>query len=301
MMSHFEDMGRQDILKDIQRGGVSILSVWEHYRQFKTENIPTTNSIKAIDPMIYDWIEDYDITPRTKKVYRNNVKQLMKFGHTQSSIEELPLLLEKYRTHCQKKGFFRPFNHTRSTVQSFVHNKIGRYSDLWFKVSEIKPFPGSPKRKGNPQSVKTIRWMMKQLPKKYGDMIWSLCTTGMGWTDYKGEWSVKTNHIYIEGTKNKNRIRKIPRVSSPTRPTTTEQYLRKAIRSIPKKNVQIYDFRRTYSHWLEMSRIPRSRRKAYMGHSTTDILGLYESHEVDGFLKSDGKRLKEYIELETTK
>lgn len=301
MMDTLKDRGRVDLLRSIRDGDLSILQVWEHYRDSKLEKIPSTNSVKTLDPMVYRWIDTYEVSERTRRVYRNNLRQLLKLGKPDLSVDGLPQLLKRYRTHCQKNGFYRPFNHTRSTVQSFIHSEIGRYSDLWVRVSEIKTLPATPKRKGNPQSVKSIKSLIDQLPPKYGAMVWSLCTTGMGWADYKGKWTMKKDHIFIEGTKNKNRIRKVPRIDTPTRPTTTEQYLRKAIKSTSKKNVQIYDFRRTYSHWMEMSGIPRSRRQVYMGHSSRDILDLYEYHEVRDYLKDDGKRLKEYIELESTK
>lgn len=299
MVETLKDSGRIDILRNVMNGGVTLLEVWEHYRESKLEKIPTVNSIKSLEPMVLRWVESYDISDRTRKVYRNNIRQLLKLGNRDCTVQDLPDLLKKYRAQCQKKGFNRPFNHTRSTFQSFVNNELGRYSDLWFKVSEVKPLPTTKKRKGNPQSVKSIKTLVDELPRKYGDMVWTLCTTGMGFTDYKGQWSVHKDHVFIEGTKNENRVRKIPRIGTPTRPTTTEQYLRKALKSVTKKDIQIYDFRRTYSHWMEMSEIPRSRRQSYMGHSSRDILGNYESHEVEEYLRLDGKRLNDYIEKET--
>ena len=260
MVETLQDSGRLDILRNIKNGTVSLLEVWEHYKVQKLEKIPTVDSIRRLEPVVLQWVEKSDVSDRTRKVYRNNLKQLIKFGTQDSTVQDLPDLLKKYRVHCKKNGINRPFNHTRSTVQSFVRDEFGRYSDQWFRVSEVSPLPNVKKRKGNPQSVKSIHSLVEQLPKKYGDMVWSLCTTGMGFTDYRGKWTVEKDHIFIEGTKNKTRVRKIPRIGTPTRPTTTEQYLRRNLKSVTKKDIQIYDFRRTYSNWMEMSGIPESRR-----------------------------------------
>jgi integrase len=300
MLDTLQEKGRLDLIRGLSEKDYSPLELWERYRGEELERLPTKDSIVPLDPTIYNWIESYKISDRTKNSYRKNTQVLLKYAKSDSTVQDLPEILLGYRKECEKNNHHRTFNHTRSTVQSFLRNTVGKRSNLWGLVTEIDPLSIVRKREGKPQTVKTIKWLIEKLPPKYGEMVWSLCTTGMGWADYSGEWKVYKNYVQIDGTKNKNRVRKVPRIDTPTRPTTTEQYLRKQIKSVTKKDIQLYDFRRTYAHWMEMSGVPRSRRQSYMGHSSRDILDLYESHEVQDHLKKDGDLLREYIKRDST-
>lgn len=52
----------------------------------------------------------------------------------------------------------------------------------------------------------------------------------------------------------------------------------------------------TFMHWMELARIPRIRRKLYVGHATVhDVSDLYEEHEVQGFLAEDRERLQRFL------
>ena len=59
-----------------------------------------------------------------------------------------------------------------------------------------------------------------------------------------------------------------------------------------------YDLRRTYSHWMELAAIPRTRRRMYMGHAAKDVTDLYEEHEVTAFLEEDAAKLRAFLKLD---
>jgi hypothetical protein len=47
---------------------------------------------------------------------------------------------------------------------------------------------------------------------------------------------------------------------------------------------------------MEAAGIPRTRRQLYLGHGAKDMTDLYERHEVDAFLLSDGAKLRDWID-----
>jgi hypothetical protein len=52
---------------------------------------------------------------------------------------------------------------------------------------------------------------------------------------------------------------------------------------------------------MELARIPRTRRRMYMGHGAKDVTDLYEEHEVTAFLVEDATKLREFLKLDPPK
>src|SRR5439155_22488002 len=62
--------------------------------------------------------------------------------------------------------------------------------------------------------------------------------------------------------------------------------------------MQPYDLRRTYAHWLEEAGINATRVKLYMGHGQATVTDRYLCHQVKPYLARDAKRLRRYIARE---
>lgn len=63
-----------------------------------------------------------------------------------------------------------------------------------------------------------------------------------------------------------------------------------------KRPLDLYNCRRHYAHWLQLARVPRARRRWYYGHQSGDVTDLYEQHEVEAYLRRDGRRLRWVLE-----
>jgi integrase len=61
--------------------------------------------------------------------------------------------------------------------------------------------------------------------------------------------------------------------------------------------IGMYDFRRTFSRWMESAGVLRARRKMYMGHASGDVTGLYEAHEITAHLVSDARAMRAFLGL----
>jgi hypothetical protein len=76
------------------------------------------------------------------------------------------------------------------------------------------------------------------------------------------------------------------------RPTCTRRDLSTALTAL---QLESYDARRAYAHWLEEAGIPRARRKLYLGHGRRDVTDDYEMGELGRYLQEDGRALRAYV------
>jgi hypothetical protein len=297
MLKQLYSTGKHDILTGIKKGNNKAIDVYALWSVQKVKNVLTLESAQMAGISLNKWIDDHDhLAFRTKKAYRENIDQLMKFGTDNTTVQMLPELLEKYRSHCKKLGHHRMFNHTRSVLQSYFRDTLGNDHAMWFAIKRIKTFPKEVVRKGNPQSVAAVLALTDRIDPRYGDMVWALCTTGMNWKEYTEDgFDLHDFYVHIKGQKRGGRNRKIPRIGDPIEPQAKYNAFRTRIAKLTT-NVRVNDFRRTYIHWMELAGLYRTRRRQYAGHGAGDITDLYEHHEVDAYLKEDGARLSKWIE-----
>ena len=160
------------------------------------------------------------------------------------------------------------FNLARSACQSFARTLVGRFDSIWQGITAI-PTMAVPKRKKAgglpPERAREIA----ELLGVGGRMWWSMCTTGMGPKEYWSDgWETLTDRIVIHGRKRDARERFVPKLATPTPPTMGYKPFLEKVRGF---DVLPNDARRTFMHWMEMAGIPRSRRKAYLGHTARDV------------------------------
>ena len=230
-----------------------------------------------------------------------------------TKILDLPLAAERYRVHCVEHGTHRAFNLVRSILQAFLNSSFGRHHALWQQVSNIKPLKTEPKRNKRILTPGEFLHLHDELcimkANVHADMAEAMVLTGMNFGEYASEnWEVLADRVVIHGTKRASRARVVPRLHNSYSPPqrgykafrlalkkaseNMDEYILKA--SFP--HVTTHSLRATFSHWLEMAQIPRSRRLSYLGHSGGDTLGKhYERHELDSYLLEDAKRVRDYI------
>ena len=122
----------------------------------------------------------------------------------------------------------------------------------------------------------------------------SLFLTGMNPKEYYIDgWTVHADRVVIHGQKTNTRERPVPLVQAPTPPHFDRPLLLyKAVKDL----FTPYSLRRSYARMLEIdARIPRTRRKCYIGHDRLDELDGYEAHEVAAYLVEDAQRIREVL------
>ena len=210
-------------------------------------------------------------------------------GHPDDMVSRLPVLLAKYRDAATPP---RMFNLARSACQSFARSIAGPYSDLWRDVASVGQ-RGYRKKKRGGLPVDEARKIADGLG-QIGQMWWTMCCTGMGPKEYWHDgYRIEKDRIRIFGEKREARFgRFVPRIVTPVRALITYKPYRRHLAAV---NLQPYDARRTFSHWMEMAGIPKSRRRFYLGHQAKDVTDGYEDHSPEYYLAGDCRLLKEYV------
>jgi hypothetical protein len=152
-------------------------------------------------------------------------------------------------------------------------------------------------REGNPQSPEKLTALTEKMHPAHAAIAWSMALTGMLPHELWGQWTQYGYHyIHIHGTKRQGRKRDIPSIRPIERPGRLYRPFLEALKDASGGAVLPKDLRNTFSNWLQKASVPRVRRKIYYGHGKTDVSDIYEWEEVQEFLRTDGDRVRKYLE-----
>lgn len=281
LLTELDRNGRVDILRGIRDGVVHVKEVYRAFLEHGLARLPTIERAKLIQDTIDCWTPD--IAPKTMSEYQRLLRKVTKGENC--PLSELPDLLRRFRESARP----RTFNLARSACQSLLRDAVTRYHPLWQAVSAIKPKPLR-RSEGHPLPPEEAKAVARGMG-KYGAMWWTMCCSGMGPTEYWGEWEILDDRLVIHGTKRAARERFVPRIATPIRPLVLYPAFRRAL----PDGLRPYDARRTFAHWMEMAGIPDSRAARYMGHAIGSVLRLYQDHSPEYYLAGDTARLRDYI------
>jgi len=305
---------RLDILRSIREGTLSPLIVYEAHVTRRLDKLPTAETMTPLAGALDAWLPLAQCGEKHRAAHKTAITFLKESTRTTATLGDLPAAVRTIRLQLAKEGHAAQFNRVRSSVQAFVRDTLGRSSEIYLKVSDVKALQETKSRKNNPQSVAFIVELTRKIESRHVGALWGMALTGMGPKEFFDGWKIVGTGVHVPGTKRKGRDRLVPLVMSERfagatgdRALTTEHRARKfaeALKVASGGTVQPYDLRRTYATWMEAAQIPRTRRRQYMGHSTKDVTDLYESHEVERYLTEDALKLEGFVragERETLK
>lgn len=299
MLDALTDQGRVDLLRAIRDGTLSFAECHDAFRRHALHDLVTGDIAKPLTPAWNKWLDEYRADYSAKHVISlgQSLKYLSSAGARR--VADLPDALRELRgtlggTHA------RSYNVTRAGALAFIRSTLTKAHPLWLQCSAVEMRKVTPKRKGVHLTPDQARNFFPNPGTDPVDAIaWGMLTTGMHEKEYWHEWSVRGDRIHITGEKRKGRVRDVPLLMRVAVPAMHERTFTDKMRERTNRKLQPYDLRRTYAHWLEEARIPRTRRKLYMGHGATDVTDLYERTEVASFLADDAAKLREYVGLPT--
>lgn len=296
MMQKLYDTGKHSILEEIRDGVVSGLEVYRYHLEGRLDHLPSAATLRPVLPTVTDWIDTHSVTPYTRQNYKNQVKRFCAVTDDANlSIQDVPAALKRYKLHCSKKGIERTFNACRVALLAYFNRNFGRSHILYQQVSDIRMLKLTPKKKSPHLSVSEFHDLTRKLPEPYANIVRAMVTTGMHFKEIAGEWWTEKDRIVIKGTKAVGRDRVVPLIQPIHHPTRAEGALRRQLKKV-RKDLTPNVFRKTYVHWLELAGVPRSRRRMYMGHTgVRDTTDIYESHQVDSFLREDTEVIRKWI------
>lgn len=300
MLSQLYATGKHEVLREIQAGSVTPLEAFGYWQSEQLDALPSVATLKPISPTIEDWIKTHDVQPITRRNYTSEIARFIKVVGN-STFTMLAEAVTTYRKHCADHDLNRTFNALRTVLLAYINHELGRSSWLYGKVSDIAGLAIDAPTRAPQLTVVQADQLLAALPDAHAEIARAMLLTGMGWGEVSGKWEVLKDRVAIYGTKTEYRVRFVPLLAADIQhPTRSNKAFRTALRAV-RDDLSPYSFRRSYAHWMELSFIPRSRRKQYLGHSTGDVTGGYETSEVEAFLADDAARLKAFMTRERAK
>jgi integrase len=322
MVDDLRSSGRDDILQSILDDPYPSEKFKQYFVVYLKGQLlnPHTNleTVKPLREPLETWMKTWkgwnDKTRKDMTEKMNVMFRLVGKDFPNPTIEDIPALLRQYKSICDQKDTPYIFRHVKSCFQRFVREKYGKSSDIFQKISDVEVLPIY-KTSSNPSlSAKTpeqIDRLTKVLPPEYRQMVWTMCTLGVGWKEYQSyvvRDDIKTKRVIIEGTKmdrkDKRRRREVPYILPPHPPTCSEKWFYKILKRYGKKvrmDVTVYSFRHSYSLWLRESGVPDWRVSMYMGHQPKTQTQSYQRSEVWKWLLEDGEKVRRYIDERLSK
>lgn len=297
MLTTLHGMGRLDLLRAIRDGHLAPLQVWEAYRVGALERLPSAEMLAPLSAALGRFVEHSTAGARHRASLKSSAKHLANAAAAEATIADLPEALRTLRTSLAAHP--RAFNLARSAAQAFARERFGRRSALWLEVTNVPLLEEMGRQRGRAVMPRELAAVAENLEPTIAAMVWTMALTGMGpaeyWERLGGAWRDEGAHIRIRGTKREGRDRSVPRIREPSRPACWEGLFRRLLSEASGGALQPYDLRRTFAHWMELARIPRTRRRLYMGHGKRDVTDLYEFHEVQAFLVDDGATMRSWL------
>lgn len=304
MFYNLKDQQKYDFLKALKKGTTTLGELHRYWSTHRLRDLPTVQHIIGVEAGMRKWVDSHCKNETTRKGYQWCINRLVKYNPNGTETD-LPEMVKDCRKGCQNSGITRQFNMTRSVVLSYLGDQYSTQHPLYLAVKCIKTIPVGNRRGG---SARTVREVIEGLSNisyhPARQVFFAMCLTGMGNSEFEGQWAVNENKVIVNGTKRASRDRQVPYwfpfIHTP-RPTIDESYLRLNFRKAGL-DWHIYDGRRTFAHWCEMAGVPMTRIKLYMGHKQSgDVTALYLRHKVDPYIAEDIERLQKWYRSEVVK
>lgn len=298
MLDELYESGRLQILRDIKDKHISVIEVFERYRDGTLNMIPDIKAVRPIRPSVDDFIATYPKwSDGTRTSYAYQYNNFLRVISPTTQIIDLPQALENYYRHCLDSDTPRKFNYLKDIISRYVRATFGKETELYRQCREVEGFSNKRRRQGRPLRPRKLFELINRLPNPYAHIACSMAFTGMGPKElYSDGWEYDSEYsIRIHGQKRDARDRRIPRILDPTKPERRIDGLREQLKKLTEGKTQPYDLRRSYTLMLEASGIPQSRINSYMGWSERGLKDLYTSHEVEQYLKEDLELLRTHL------
>jgi hypothetical protein len=297
MIDQLRDYGRTDILRAIRDAEWTPREVYVLYRAAGAN--PTAIRLEhaaELQAAADAWLAQRErlgtLRPTTLQMYRSCLRRVLEGAPPQATLNDLPDLLRRYRDRA--KGA-RAFNIARSTVQSFLKDQVGKRDERYLAVQyDTPPLAHRPKRTTG-LTPDDARAVAEQLDPLAARIWWGLCTTGMRPSEFWGAWEVEGSIVQVKGTKTEHAERVTPLLYPVAKPGLTYRQFNRRCEAL-KLSVRARTGRKCFARWMNEAGIPRTRRRAYLGHAAReDVTDRYEGYAPDQYLDEDRQRLRAFI------
>jgi integrase len=288
--------------------------ILEIYRSWKNNrHIANITGWRPLADSMSEWLDSArtvssgPLSPRTRKSYRCNIAQLLKFadgkGGYPPTDAQLPELLEEYREHCFERKHFVPFNQVKTMCCSYARETqpLRRDSDLYLAIRRVPGLSTTRKRQRKIMTVRKVREIMSRLPAREAQHLWNMCCLSIRPDEYaRAQWEIIRDpeygdYVLIQGTKTDNAVRPVPLAVGVAKVRYAETTFRRRFREAVGSEFVPRDCRSTGKNWRTQAGIDETRCLQYFAHSTSHMKHRYDTDELLPHVAADAARLNAYI------
>ncbi len=297
MIDQMRDYGQHDVLRAIRDGEWTPLEVYRLYRgSGSNPHAVRLERSSDLRTSIDHWLGQRErlgtLRPSTLQMYRSCLRRVTAAAAPAATLDDLPALLRTYRDKARGS---RSFNIARATVLSFLKDQVGKRDERYLRVQyDIPALPHRAKHTIG-LSPDDARSVAEELEPLVARIWWSLCVTGMRPSEFWGDWEIEGNVVRINGTKTMNAERLIPLLYPVVKPALTYRQFNRRLEKL-SASVRARAGRKCFARWMNEAGIPRTRRRAYLGHATReDVTDRYEGYSPERYFDEDRRRLRNFI------
>jgi hypothetical protein len=277
MLKAFHAAGRDDLLRDVRAGRLTLRQCWEAFRLGRWERLPTAQHALPFAAQFNAW--------RGTKGdrYARYAKWVATALGNVGDLANLRPILLKYRAACETAGKGSMFNHVMATVRAFLRDTMTVDHQLYRDLVSIGRLKEPPKRRKAPQRPEQAAAIREALGGDVGRVWWILACTGMLPDEYfAGKWAIEDGRLHVNGTKRVSRDRYVPLLTDVSPTALTARQFQTALRK-SGFGVRPKDGRDSFALWCDLARLPVAWKRALMGHEAGDITleyGFQESEKI---------------------
>lgn len=326
LLDALAETGRLDIIREVQRGTVRAVEVLSRKKAGLPIDVPNLPAVAThrFEQAGKKWLAGRQgVSAGHLRLCRQHYDLVVR-RWPGVTLDGLPDCLVSLRKDYEAAKHAVSFNNIRTSLLDFAKWFAGgKRSPLWHHIHEVPKLRASisAQRTHRPFDVlraKRLADVLNATRAGAGDTFLTLCITGMRPSEYwGGKWALdeKSSCVVIRGTKSKAANRLVPLVMlgrGPVPPVLAygrySALFREVARSVAKEAAAdgylpwtLYDCRRTFAVWMEEARIPRTRRRFYLGHAKADVTDTYEERDqrtMTAAVRADSGTLTSYL-LET--
>jgi hypothetical protein len=284
------EAGKDELLRDIREGRITLREVWAIYRTGQWQRLPSAQHALPFQRTYKDW---WATKP---SAYARFARWAMNaLAPAPETLGELRPSLLRYRAASEAAQRGAMFNRVFATMRAFLRDTVTTDHPLYHDVASVEGLPEAVKRPKRPQDPKRALAIREMLGGEIGESWWALCCTGMLPDEFfSGKWAVEDGRVHVKGTKREARDRFVPLLTELRPSAMTKQRFERALRE-SGLGVRPKDGRDSFALWCDLAGIPQGWKRALMGHQAENVTQEYGWQESERVLNEAETKLRKLL------
>ena len=282
------EAGKDELLRDIREGRITLREVWAIYRTGNWQRLPSAQHALPFERTYKQW---FATKPPAYARFARWVQNAV--TPAPATLAELRAALLHYRADCDAANRGAMFNRVLATIRAFLRDTVTTDHALYYNVASVEGLPEPVKRPKHPQNPERAMAIRGTLGGEIGEAWWALCCTGMLPDEFfSGKWAVEDGRVHVKGTKREARDRYVPLLTELRLSTMTKQQFERALRE-SGLGVRPKDGRDSFALWCDLAGIPQGWKRALMGHRAENVTQEYGWQESERILNDAETKLRD--------